>query len=605
MRKVIHSNFELDLSNKKMTDISENPVFSDKFSAKYSYPIEIDLDDNLDTAFGFISFYNSSEPLTFIDVMYNHNNVLSPAILEVEEVQGQKLQVTISWGFEEFPSFNKKLVELSLDKFEVPDIYTHAAGIISQTFPAVNYNFPQIHTDKIDIDDEVWFAFGKILNNYKDGAFLENYVDTIEDITYNTNIMQPIPYLLHVLKQGFLEGGYTMSGGFVNHPMIKKALLYADAEYYTTFEQESYSVLQMSEDAVETDLFKSFAFYRSITTINAPGKYRIIGTINVFRMYNKSATMLIKYRNSTIVSYTFERVQFSGSPVRVNVDFIFETISDLEPNLITIEVDHRLTTNQMIIDLSINPIRLHDTTGTAIPTVLNPNQVDLTRSVPDITFGELVTTLKNWFNLSVDFFENEVIIDFVQDAVANAPIKDYSDFEVMTPVRKLQKGNSYLLHFQDISSKEYVFLPVFQNNTIITNSGYKTNEKTTDIPINGYPLPVTFRNGIQTAHAFEQSSDKVQLILYDGTTEGLNLAKDSSDLLLPSVHAMFHKDWLSRRINSQVFEWNFLADSYDLFDKSVKDKINCYGCVHLIKSINKTEISPEIFEVEIETESEV
>ena len=47
MRKVIHSNFELDLSNKKITDISENPIFSDKFSAKYSYPIEIDLDDGV------------------------------------------------------------------------------------------------------------------------------------------------------------------------------------------------------------------------------------------------------------------------------------------------------------------------------------------------------------------------------------------------------------------------------------------------------------------------------------------------------------------------------------------------------------------------------
>ena len=43
MRKIIHSNFELDLSTKKITDISENPIFSDKFSTKYSYPIEIDL----------------------------------------------------------------------------------------------------------------------------------------------------------------------------------------------------------------------------------------------------------------------------------------------------------------------------------------------------------------------------------------------------------------------------------------------------------------------------------------------------------------------------------------------------------------------------------
>ena len=261
--------------------------------------------------------------------------------------------------------------------------------------------------------------------------------------------------------------------------------------------------------------------------------------------------------------------------------------------------------DRLIMDLSINPIRLHDTSGTAIPTVLNPNQIDLSRSVPDITFGELVTTLKNWFNLSVDFFENEVIIDFVQDAVANAPIKDYSDFEVMTPVRKLQKGNSYLLQFQEVNSKEYVFLPVFQNNSIIANSGYKTNEKTTEVTINGYPLPVTFRNGIQTAHAFEQATDKVQLVLYDGTTDGLNLAKDSSDLLMPSIHELFHKEWFNRRINSQVFEWNFLADSFDLFDKTVKDKINCYGCVHLVKTINKTEISPEIFEVEIETEAEI
>ena len=322
-------------------------------------------------------------------------------------------------------------------------------------------------------------------------------------------------------------------------------------------------------------------------------------------MKYKGVKIVIKYRDAIIYSFGNTFDYGNGIKIERNIDVVFETLSDLDPNEITIESEQYPSADQVIFDININPIRLHDTSGTAIPTVLNPNQVDLTRSVPDITFGELVTTLKNWFNLSVDFFENEVIIDFVQDAVANAPIKDYSDFEVMTPVRKLQKGNSYLLHFQDISSKDYVFLPVFQNNTIITNSGYKTNEKTTDIPINGYPLPVTFRNGIQTAHAFEQSSDKVQLILYDGTTEGLNLAKDSSDLLLPSVHAMFHKDWLSRRINSQIFEWNFLADSYDLFDKSVKDKINCYGCVHLIKSINKTEISPEIFEVEIETESEV
>ena len=67
----------------------------------------------------------------------------------------------------------------------------------------------------------------------------------------------------------------------------------------------------------------------------------------------------------------------------------------------------------------------------------------------------------------------------------------------------------------------------------------------------------------------------------------------------------FWKKWFDRRINSQTFQWSFLADSFDLLDKSVKDKINCYSCIHLIKSISKTEIEPEIFEVEIETEAEI
>lgn len=625
MRKIIHSNFELDLSNKKITDISENPIFSDKFSAKYSYPIEIDLDDDLDIAFGFISFYNSSDPLTYIDVTYNHNDLLSPAILEVEEIQGRKMQITISWGFEEFPSFSKKLSELSLDKFEVANIYTHAAGIISQTYPAVNYNFPQIHTDKIDTEDDIWFAFEKILNNYKDGAFLENYVDLIDDITYNKNIMQPLPYLLHILERGFVDGGYTLGGNFKDNSLIKKIVVYTDATYHTTYEQESYTIMLMSEDGVNngvvvegsftstnyfgtsstiTDPFVTFSRYISEITIASPGKYRIIGTVKVYNQKYKNSNLKIYYRDSLI--YSFEAP--SNIPYAVytrNIDVVFETLADLQPNEIRIESDQRVTQEKIIIDLSINPIRLHDTTGEAIPTVINPNQIDLTRAVADMTFGDFLTTLKNWFNLSIDYIDGIAYVNFVQDDVDYANVKDYSMFEIMEPLRKLQKGNSFLLKFQDVNSKEYVFQPVFHSSTMIVNSGYKTDEKTTEILINGYPLPFPFRNGVQTAHAFEESNDKVQLIIYDGTTSGLNLAKDPTNLLLPNVHLNFYKKWFDRRINSQNFQWSFLADSFDLLNKSVKDKINCYSRIHLIKSISKTEIEPEIFEVEIETEAEI
>lgn len=630
MRKVIHSNFQLDLSSKKITDISENPIFSDKFSTKYSYPIEIDLEDDLDIAFGFISFYNSSTPLTYIDVTYVHNDVLSPAILEVEQIQGRKMQITISWGFEEFPSWNKKLSELPLDKFEVANIYTHAAGIISQTYPAVNYNFPQIHTDKIDTDDDIWFAFEKILNNFKDGAFLENYVDTIEDITYNKNIMQPLPYLVHVLKKGFEDGGYTLDGSFINHPLIKKICLYSDATYFTTFEQESYSVMTMSEDAVvyQEEIHHTFtipptftwqqptvvvnpsqkvATYSSVTTILSPGKYRIIGTITMYSMRFKQAFFKIKYRGTVIQSFIsfYNNVRFNGVKIERNVDIVFETLSDLEPNEITIESEQYPSSEKVIFDININPIRLHDMSGDAIPTVLNPNQIDLTRAVADITFGDLVTALKNWFNLNLDYDSNTAYLNFTQEDIDLARLKEFNLFEIMEPLRKIQKGNSYVLKFQDVNSKEYSFVPVYHSFDTISNSGYVVNEKTTEIQINGYPLPLAFRNGIQTAHAFEESNDKVQLVIYDGLTSGINIAKDPTDLLLPSVHENFWRKFFERRINAQNFQWSFLADSFEILGLSVKDKLSCYSNIHLIKSISKTEIEPEIFEVEIETEAEI
>lgn len=630
MRKVIHSNFELDLSSKKITDISENPIFSDKFSTKYSYPIEIDLEDDLDIAFGFISFYNSSNPLTLIDVTYVHNDVLSPAVLEVEEIQGKKMQITISWGFEEFPSWNKKLSELSLDRFEVTNIYTHAAGIISQTYPAVNYNFPQIHTDKIDTNDDIWFAFEKILNNYKEGAFLENFVDTVEDITYNKNIMQPLPYLLHVLKKGFEDGGYTLEGSFVNHPLIKKICIYTDATYFTTFEQESYSIMKMSEEGVisERQIEGTFtiqptfqwqqpqiitnptqrvATFTSVTTISAPGKYRIIGKVSLHSMRFLSSTIKVKYRNTVIHSQNIGlfNSRINGLKIEKNIDIVFETLTDLQPNEITIESEQYPTSDKLIFDISINPIRLHDTSGEAIPTVLNPNQIDLTRAVPDITFGDLITTLKNWFNLNLDYESNNAYLNFTQDDIDLARLKDFNLFEVMEPLRKLQKGNSYVLKFQDVNSKEYSFVPVYHSFDTISNSGYVVNEKTTEIQINGYPLPLAFRNGIQTAHAFEESNDKLQFVIYDGLTSGINIAKDPTQLLLPSVHENFWKKFFNRRINSQPFTWSFLADSFEILGLNVKDKLSCYSNIHLIKSISKTEIEPEIFEVEIETEAEI
>jgi hypothetical protein len=161
MRKLIHSDFELDLSNFKLSVVKENFWFSEEFFTAFSFPFEMELTDELDALLGFISRYNSVDPKVYIECKHYHNNEISDAILEIEQLQ-DRISGSIRFGYDQLPNFDKKLSELPLDKFELPsgtDIYEHAETIITQTWPAVNYNFPQIHTDKIDPDnDDVFFA---------------------------------------------------------------------------------------------------------------------------------------------------------------------------------------------------------------------------------------------------------------------------------------------------------------------------------------------------------------------------------------------------------------------------------------------------------------
>lgn len=626
MRKFICSNFEIDLSKLKISDVQENPWFTDKFFSKFTFPFEMDLSEENDINFGFIGFYNANSHTTQFKGKYVHRNVMEDAILEIEEVS-DKITLSLSYGFDEFPNFKKKLSELPLDKFEVTDIYDHAETIIPQTWPAVNYNFPQIHIDKIDNTQSPWESFEGIINNYKDGAFLINEVD-VDDITHNRNIMQPLPYALHILQKGFEDAGKTLTGDVLTDDRIKKMCIYADVEYWTTFEQESYTILKMSdnlEDASNVQIEGTFSgpsswsqpIVNPVTTIwryfeqidiSSPGKYRIIGKVKMINPRFTSSRLIIKYRDQIILQRTWipitnERLQI---PRDINVNVVFETLSDLDPNYITIELFNGSSSNKVILDLGINPIRLHDVSGTAIPTIVNLNQVDLTRAVPKITFGEYVTAFKNWFNLDITPNGNEIIMNFVKNEKKNAEVFDLSRYEVVKPVRKFTRGISFLLQFQEVKTTEYTFLPVYHSIEQIATSDFKTDDKTNEISINALPLPYAVRNNIQTAHAFDADESKIYAVIYDGlNADNLNLTKPSTDLLLENVHETCWKEWMDFRIKGPNFNWPFVASFEEIQNLYYKGKVFAYGLHHVVKNLNRTEIAEDLFEIEIETEAEV
>ena len=603
MRKLIHSKFELDLTPFKVSDTEENNWFSDSFFTKYSFPFTIDLTDDLDIAFEFISLYNSN-PQTYYELIYVHNNKIEKAVFEIESHQ-EKLSTTLRFGFEQLPSFDKKLSELSLDKFDLPagtTIYAHAETIITQTFPAVNYNFPQIHVDKYDATDALWNGFEGILNNRVAGAFLTNTVDTAADVTYNRNVMQPLPYWIHILQRGMIDGGYTLSGKILDDPRLKKACLFGDVDYFgkPTF-QEAINISQMSEDGVNVGGSKK---YYSNTILTAPGKYNISGNVRVMTHANFGSYFTIKYRNTILYNWTSNKTGlFQGSKFKtLDIDLDIETITDLNVNDITIESYQGNTVGESMIELSIICVRLNDSAGVAIPTVSNENKIDLTKAVPNINFVDFIKVVKNWFNYDLNIIDKLAIMNPIEEEINYQHVEDLQFTEVKKPLRKFSQGTSFLLKFTEIENKDFKFLPVFHSKELVVNSNYVTNDKTSIIEINALPLPLLTRKSVQTAFALEQDDSKVYLIPYAGLYNGNNLAQPIEEYLLPAVHLQYWKKWFNFRINSHGFTWNFKAWNEQILNLKAKTKIFAYKKFHIIKNINKTEIEPNQYQVEVETE---
>lgn len=605
MRKLIHSSFELDLSTFKISDTEENSWFSDVFFTKYTFPFDIDLEDDLDKAFGFISQYNTN-PKTYYEVKYVHNNKIEDAIFEIESHEA-KLSCTLRFGIEQLPSFEKKLSELPLDKFDLPSgtsIFHHAESVIMKGFPLVNYNFPQIHVDKYNPEEAQWNGFQKIINNRKDGAFLENTVDTVEDITYNRNVMQPMPYWIHILQKGMEYSGLTLAGEIMNDSRLKKACLFGDVDYFKkpTY-QEEITIMQMSEDAVKAVGNKVQMFYNK-TTLVSPGKYNISGTINSLRWSNYSCRFSIKYRNTVLFSQRSHYTDmFHGTTWRdYSVDVSFETVADANPHEIVIEGVVDYSTDKVIIDLGIYLIRINDTSGVPVPSIINENKIDCTKAVPNITFGDFVKVVKNWFNYDLYVSGKTAIMNPIENEINYRDPVDLQFTETKKPYRKFQQGTSFLLKFEEIDNKEFKYLPVYQDREQILNANYVENDKTIPIEINALPLPLFTRENIQTAYALESNDSKVYLVHYDGLVNGNNYAQTEEPYLLPSVHLAYWRKWFDFRINAHSFKWTFKAWEEQVLGLKAKAKSYAYNRYHIIKTINRTEIKPKLYEIEIESE---
>lgn len=596
MHKIIAENFELDLSNVDITTTEENAMFLDEYITKYSFPFTLELSDEIKKIFEDLLDDRSKENTLEFTITYVFGNIREAGVLYVDTLT-LGINMILKYGIEEFPNFSKKLSEIGLESLVTPDIYSHAKNVINQTWPAVNYNFPQIHTDKIDTEEPMWQYFLKIYNNYKDGEFIINEV--IEEEPHNRNLMLPLPYWMHILVQGFANAGYTLKGDVLNIDTLKKKLMYSDSDYHKIINQ-----VDIFETVLGTQRSSSNgnqATFNIKIPLPQKARYRVTGTAYIYGRWKELAYIRLVYRGNTIwLASRYEKRHHSGYQYSYNIDVTFDTINDLDLQELIVDSSQFNSDDSIICDVNISSLFIYDETGAAVPNVVNNNNIDLSMLVPDKTFGEAVTVVKNWYNLDTELKGKEIWMNFIDSQINYHDAVNLSSFST-TPEKIYNKGISFDLKFIDASDIKNNHQNIYYTADGFQTSGFTKNDKTIEIKINAFPFKNEFRNGVQSAYAVESEKEKMYALLYDGLNDqSLNLTEDPSQMLLPNVSQDYFSKWFSFRINAVNYKHSFISYIEDIKDLTAKSKVFNFHRYFIIKSLVKRQIKKDLYSVEID-----
>jgi hypothetical protein len=609
MHKIIHPKFELDLSSYEITVVEDNYWFSDQFFTKYSFPFTFELTDDLITVFGDILDDNAKFIETSYEVQYVFGNKLESAVFEIESQIGTEITSTYRFGFDELPNFDKKLSNLPLEETAISNIYTHAVNIIPQTWPAVNYNYPQIHTNEYESDTNTWQHFKNIINNYDGSSFYIN--NSTEGLFINRNIIQPVPYLLHVLKQGFLDAGFTLQGDILEDEIIQQILLFYNADYFNKIGNVlNYSLSREDHNNVvnEPDMF----YYEDTIQLQPDSTYVLKGMVAHYKNtnYDNDFFNKIQYKNDVLVNFTVNK--WAQKKI-IDITFTTDSNTDLSTQILVltaaainfdvIPIDYydylSINYNTVYSYRNIFELEIERQTENESEEVEIVHNVDLTKVVPDITFGELIYAIKTMFNLELYIQEKEVFLNFIGNSLKNTSTKDLSSFLVKSPKKIFPSDKSYLLKFSENDSEDVIYEKILLPDEVIITGDIESSDSTTEIEIDTIPLPQKTINLIETACVLDKDEKNIYFVLYNGLNNNLNTTNDNSAILIPNLYDRYYKEWIFFLLNYIQYSWSFKMYSEEV--EEINKKVFAYGRYHIVKTIDKTQISEDLFEVEIET----
>lgn len=615
--KFFTENGVLDLSAQKISFQESNSKLSDKMLTKFTFPFEVYIDEYFIHSFGDYASHENTLLKKHINGKLLFEGRVYDAILEVMSIEGKYLTGQIDFGFDEIPNFSKKLSELPLEKFEVEDIHQFAIETCKKKYPETNFNFPRIHTTKYNPTDTMWDAF----EGYYNHTILRNGVLEMAKNVYpseknnwtidNVNIIHPCPHILYLLKTGFGDAGFSLAGDILTDTNLAQRWVFSGGQYFRnkwivaeTFiiSKDEYS--DSSEDEVRDHndeyMYTNYDYYFNKKFILAKkDKYRLDFNFPTSNFW--AVNIEVKHKNRTIHKhyYVLDR----------NFSLFLTTQQDNEEIEVEFSYHGRgpLNNEKEVLRLKARSMngyldQPNDAEETKI--VENENHIDLTRAVPDFTFGELVNIVKTWFNYDLKIVEKTVYMNFIGTEELSPP-KDFRAFEVSSPKRVLLTEKSFLLKFVELDNGYKLDSLYYDKNGFKLNG--KENKETSVIEINGYAMPVAKAKEYHTptAQVKKDSDDVLALVYYDGLVDGINNAQNPPGCAFPELFHNNWEKWLRQRLKNEEYQWNFIADIEDISAFTMNDNLFCYQKRHIIKTINKDMISPTIYEVEITTEASI
>lgn len=577
--KFFHESFELDISNIDINWQEENTWFKDEFFLSSSFPFELDYSD--------LPFFRKyrHENLTTSEIVFEgklqKDGRIEEAILELEEFD-DKLKATIRYGVESLPNWDKKLSELELEIVlpEGGDMGAHANTIISKTYPEVNYNFPAIHS-KFYADKPLFEDFEGIINKRYAGQFIQN--TTVSDIPKNKNIVYPFPYHLYVLNKAVEDAGYLLKGDILDDPDLKDAVI-VPGKPISEFEDLPDPI---EWEIGETDMTQGGPFiniYAAELELNHRAMFRMLGEIDertIFLELHLNGDLLYRYTQ--------------GMPR--NIDLRFRKISN--ENLLEL-VAHRVSGgSQIAASFEIRIVHLLDEFGNQIPMLANFSKVQLADKLPDMTVGDFIKFHKRLKNYDFDIRnQNEIWMNLIQNEVEESEAVDLTEMQPPRRKRKVEPAKSYVLQYEG-EYDDYYFSKVFIDQNGFVFDDFQTKEDTTEININGIPLPIEEHDGFETAVQIVEDATKLMITSYGKMINNNNLAAALDNLDCKELYLNHWQRWINFIIHAVRFVFEIKAHPNNLMNIKRKSKLFAFNNLMFVFSLNRRR-KRDVEDIEIE-----